>query len=200
MIRSPGSRNFGPGVEMFNMSMYYGDLVATSFFRAAESVLEEIVDEIDETTCIYTRKNYHAVCVSGREGRKRLKASLNRGETIPLHATATGKVLLAHFSERDLVGYIEDEGLKRYRKNTIFREKKLRAELDKVRERGYAAEYEEFEEMINAVAVPLFLSKTVNSALVVVAPVTSLNENNIEEVAALLAARAGDIQALLTRA
>ena len=59
-------------------------------------------------------------------------------------------------------------------------------------------EYEEYEELINAVAVPICLNNTVNSALVVIAPVISLNEQNVEEVASLLVTKAGEIQELLT--
>lgn len=197
VMRNPKSKNYCPGLEIFHLSQFNKDAIATNFFKAAEATLEEIVADIDETTCIYIRKNFHAYCVDGKEGRKRLKASLNKGETIPLHATATGKVILAHMGEGELTEYLAVEGLKRYQKKTIADEASLRAALAAVRKQGYATEFEEYEELINAVAVPLMLKGRVNSVLVVVGPVVNLNEDNIEQVAQLLMNKVEDIQSLL---
>lgn len=178
------------------MSQFNKDAIAVNFFKAAEETLEEIIAEIDETTCIYIRKNFHAYCVDGKEGSKRLKASLNKGETIPLHSTASGKVILAHFSKEELKEYMAQKGLKKYQKNTITDETTLNKALAKVREQGYATEYEEYEELINAVAVPLILKGRVNSVLVVVGPVVNLNRDNMEQVAQILKKKVEDIQNL----
>lgn len=197
VMRNPKSKNYSPGLEIFHLSQFNKDAIASNFFKAAEETLEEIVAEIDETTCIYIRKNFHAYCVDGKEGSKRIKASLNMGETIPLHATATGKVILAHLSEDELTEYLALEGLKRYQKKTIADEASLKKALAEVEKQGYATEFEEYEELINAVAVPLMLKGRANAVLVVVGPVLSLNENNIVQVAQLLIRKVEDIQSLL---
>lgn len=197
VIRNKETRQYRPGPEIFNISICK-DAIAVNYFGAVAGVLERIVGEINETTCVYVRKNFHAWCVEGREGNKRLKASLNRGETIPLHPTASGKALLAHFAPEEIKKYLEEVGLKRYQKNTITHEEKMQIELELIRRKGYAAEYEEYEELINAVAVPIDIKGKVNAVLVAIAPVVSLNEQNMEAVAHLLKERALEIRFLLT--
>ncbi len=66
------------------------------------------------------------------------------------HATATGKVLLA-FAERPL----PPGALKAYTTRTITERAALAAELERVRERGYAEAWGEREEDLHAVAAPV---------------------------------------------
>src|SRR5204863_7751143 len=67
------------------------------------------------------------------------------------HATATGKVLLA-FGRRAL----PPGPLKSYTKRTIAKRSELTAELDAVRERGYAYNFGEREDDLHAIAAPVW--------------------------------------------
>jgi DNA-binding IclR family transcriptional regulator len=191
------TKKYGPGPELFNISMSQKQ-IATNFFKEAEAIIEDIVKQLNETTCIYARKNHHALCVIGKESDKRLKASLNVGETIPLHATATGKVLLAYATEKEVEEYIEEEGLKRYQKNTLTNQQMFYQELKKIRAQGYATEFEEYEELINAVAVPIEIAGKVNAALVVIAPVISLNQQHLQQVVGVLKINSKKISEILS--
>lgn len=59
------------------------------------------------------------------------------GSRGPLHASSTGKSILAHFSEVEITGYI-DAGLVSYTTRTIVNPTDLRADLARTRERGFA--------------------------------------------------------------
>jgi DNA-binding IclR family transcriptional regulator len=74
---------------------------------------------------------------------------------MPLHCTATGKVLLA-FSEPALLEEVLARPLARLTPSTIVRPPVLREQIDRAREAGHALESEETAVGYCSVAVPLF--------------------------------------------
>jgi DNA-binding IclR family transcriptional regulator len=73
----------------------------------------------------------------------------------PVHATCTGKLLLAFASEATLDRAIA-VGLPRFSGATITDARSLRAELARVREAGFALDREEYMPGLAAVAAPIF--------------------------------------------
>lgn len=78
------------------------------------------------------------------------------GKHAPLHATASGKILLSTFSEASLDSYIKDTGLKRYTEKTIVQMNDLIDDLKKVRLRGYAIDDEECEAGLKCISYPIY--------------------------------------------
>jgi DNA-binding IclR family transcriptional regulator len=74
------------------------------------------------------------------------------GRTMPLHATASGKVLLSTLPERDIVR-ISNAGFAHFTPYTIVRLDLLLDELARVRKRGFATSFGEHQPGVNAVAV-----------------------------------------------
>jgi DNA-binding IclR family transcriptional regulator len=101
---------------------------------------------------------------------------LRVGEEMPLHATASGKVLLAH-QERGLL----DRELRpeRFTRFTLVEEDEIEAELERARSDGYALEVGEYYPDASAVAVPVrdSFGDTV-AALAVLGPRTELPSGN----------------------
>lgn len=75
-------------------------------------------------------------------------------EASPAHCTATGKAALAYQSENVLEKVLA-LGLKPLTPNTITEPSKLRAELEQIREKGYAIDDEELQPGIRCVAAPI---------------------------------------------
>lgn len=78
------------------------------------------------------------------------------GKHAPLHATASGKILLSTFTDAELDLYIKDSGLKRYTEYTICEQKKLTEELEKVKECGYGVDDEECELGLKCISYPIY--------------------------------------------
>jgi len=78
------------------------------------------------------------------------------GRRIPLTCTAAGKVFLAFMEGAKSEEIVRRVGLKQYLPNTITDSGGLAAELARVKQLGYAVEREEYEEMITAIAAPVF--------------------------------------------
>ncbi|MEV0379040.1 IclR family transcriptional regulator [Nonomuraea sp. NPDC050643] len=77
--------------------------------------------------------------------------TLQVGTYLPTHASALGKVLLAH----DPYGESPEPPLRPFTKSTIVALPALESELDQVRARGWAAEMEELTEGEVAIAAPI---------------------------------------------
>jgi DNA-binding IclR family transcriptional regulator len=76
------------------------------------------------------------------------------GQRTPLHATASGKMLLA-WTDAVTLRKVLDSELHRYTSHTVTKPALLAAELAKVREQGWACTTEELEIGLNAVAAPV---------------------------------------------
>jgi DNA-binding IclR family transcriptional regulator len=76
------------------------------------------------------------------------------GRTYPLHASATGKIILAQLTE-DRISEVLPETLEAYTRNTITSRDELLRELKEVRQQGYATIDNELEEGLFAVGCPV---------------------------------------------
>ncbi|GAA2096496.1 IclR family transcriptional regulator [Streptomyces albiaxialis] len=77
------------------------------------------------------------------------------GMPLPLHASAAGKVLLAHLPEKECAALLDSAGLPARTPRTVTDRRKLRGELNTVRKQGYATEYEEADEAVCSLAAPV---------------------------------------------
>ncbi len=73
---------------------------------------------------------------------------------MPLHCSASGKVLLASLPEREVMRLVR-RGLQQCTDRTLTRLEPLLEELVRVRRRGFATAFGEFEPTMNAVATPV---------------------------------------------
>jgi DNA-binding IclR family transcriptional regulator len=119
------------------------------------------------------------------------------GQRTPLHATASGKMLLACTDAVTLKEVLACE-LHRYTPQTVVEPTVLEAELAKVRERGWASTAEELEIGLNAVAAPISDGTgEVVAAVGVSGPSYRLTVESFPAVAAHLVEGAREISARL---
>ncbi len=80
---------------------------------------------------------------------------LHLGARLPVHATSTGRVLLAALPKGELTVWLKARNLPRLTTYTISSIAAFRAELDRVRSSDYCLAVEEHELGVHALAVPL---------------------------------------------
>jgi DNA-binding IclR family transcriptional regulator len=109
------------------------------------------------------------------------------GASIPLHAGASSKVLMAYLREEDWDLIIKKEGLKRYTSNTITNRNKLIAHLREVRKRGHALSDQEVDRDVRAIAAPIFngLGEAV-AGLSITGPVYRINKKKVGQLSRLV--------------
>jgi IclR family acetate operon transcriptional repressor len=82
-------------------------------------------------------------------------AEVPQGYVGNAHARASGKLLLALATDSVRETYLDRHPLKRLTPNTITSRRALEREFERIRERGYALDQEEFAEGLSCIAVPV---------------------------------------------
>jgi DNA-binding IclR family transcriptional regulator len=109
-----------------------------------------------------------------------LRMRANAGRRGPLHATASGKVLLAHAPASELLDRLLAAPLPPLTTTTITSPAVLRRELAEVRAQGYATCWQEREVGLCSAAVPLRdYTGTVVGSLAVAGPATRLTAGTL---------------------
>lgn len=115
------------------------------------------------------------------------------GRRTPIHATSAGKLFLAHMSP-DEVADVFAKSPRKYTPQTIVDPARLAAELEKVREQGYAVSFEEHEIGLVAVAAPIHdLKGRIIAAVTLSGPTFRINEETIPGLAEQLLAAGAKI-------
>jgi DNA-binding IclR family transcriptional regulator len=121
------------------------------------------------------------------------------GLRAPLHATASGKVLLASFGFEEL-GEALERPRQRFTARTITAPGALLADLNRVRDRGWAATSGELENGLNAVAVPVRgPGSRIAGTLSVSADADDLRPSDFQDIARILGHAADEIRDRLQR-
>lgn len=118
--------------------------------RESRVVCERLAAELDETVNVAIADQGQATNVMQVYGSAAVTARNWIGARTPLHATSSGKVLLAWSADE-----LTLDALTSYTPNTRTDLAKLADELAEVRERGWASTVEELEVGLNAVAAPI---------------------------------------------
>ena len=127
-----------------------------SLVREARPVLEALADQFKETVNLAVLRSNYAVNVDQAMGPSTLATYDWVGSLTPLHATSSGKVLLAALSADDRDRILKETGLPARTPRTITNRKELETELITVARDGYAVTQEEFEIGINSMSVPVY--------------------------------------------
>ncbi|MFD0490378.1 IclR family transcriptional regulator [Saccharopolyspora erythraea] len=123
--------------------------------RLGRPFCDSLAAELGETVNIAIRDNDVAINISQARGTASVTAHNWVGQRTPLHATSSGKVLLAHAppeDQDDLLG----EPLERYTTRTVTDAAELRKDFEAIVRDGYATSYEELELGLNAAAVAVY--------------------------------------------
>ncbi|OGO45219.1 MAG: hypothetical protein A2W34_00930 [Chloroflexi bacterium RBG_16_64_32] len=144
--------------------------------------LERLRDEFGETVHLTILDGNEVVYLEKLAGLHPIGFMSSRvGNRSPAHCTGVGKALLAYLSDEQLAQRYPDGRLKRYTEQTITDFEELRAELARVRKRGYAVDLEEHELGVKCVAAPTFDHKEIAAAVSVSGPVDRMDHHIVSE-------------------
>ena len=127
-----------------------------SLVHEARSVLEALAEDFKETVNLAVLRSNYAVNVDQAMGPSTLATYDWVGSLTPLHATSSGKVLLAALDADERGRILKETGLDARTARTITSRQELDAQLLDAAAKGYAVVREEFEIGLNAVAVPVY--------------------------------------------
>lgn len=153
----PGSRprTFQLGIRLFSLGSAvlkrFGDVRG-----AALPSLERLHEQTRQTVFLIVRRGFEAVCIERIDGEFVQVMILAIGGSLPLHAGAATRSILA-FMDRDFwERFVSSAPLARFTDRTPTTRKELFAELERVRKQGYAVSDEDVIPGIASIGAPIF--------------------------------------------
>ncbi len=163
--REPAGRAYAVGSRLASLGLRIltNDRVATE----RRAILRRLVADVRETCNLAMLSKGEVVYLDRVEADWALRLHLSPGSTVPMHCSASGKLLLAFrpAAERDrLVATIP---LTRHTERTITDRALMQKELDRIVAAGYSLDDEEYILGVACVAVPVRVSGEVVAAVAV---------------------------------
>jgi len=181
LLREPDAKRYVPGERLVALA---GNVLLNSPWRSARrAILEELVETLGET-CNLTVPNGHYVMYLERvEASWPLRINFHAGSKVPLYASASGKLFLAHTSKRVRDRLLTSAPLIALTRNTLTSLSALEAEFTSIRRLGYAVDNEEYLAGICCIAVPVMNDvEKVVAAVSVHGPTTRMNPADVGDL------------------
>jgi IclR family transcriptional regulator, pca regulon regulatory protein len=137
------------------LELGYAFLSSLTLPEVAEPHLERLVSEVHESSSVSLLDGDDIVYVARVPTSRIMRVSINVGTRFPAYATSMGRVLLAGMDPPELDAFLERAELRPLSRRTITSERRLRAELDRVRGQGWAIVDQELEEGLRSMAAPI---------------------------------------------
>jgi len=141
-------------LKLFNVgsrALDHLDLLAV-----ARPIAEELAEALGETVHMGVLEGHSAVYVLKIESRHTIRMFSRVGRRIPLYCTAIGKLLLASARDEDREAALQGVRLLAHTRKTLCTRAALQAELERIREQGFALDDEEHEDGIHCIGAPVF--------------------------------------------
>jgi DNA-binding IclR family transcriptional regulator len=163
--------------------------------RQSRPACERLAADLGETVNVAILDDNRAINITQVRGAAAVASYNWVGQQTPLHATSSGKVLLA-FAPAGVRESVLAAAPERFTPASITDPAALEAELDRVRAGGWGSTVEEYEVGLNAVAAPIRgADGSVVAALSVSGPAYRLAAGAFPEVAPRVIAAADEVSA-----
>ncbi|WP_187431064.1 Transcriptional repressor IclR [Roseobacter fucihabitans] len=194
--RDIDGRSYGPGPRLRKLSL---NTVSSQRLRTVRlAILRSVAEKIGETCNIATPDREGMVYLDRVETHWPLRIQMPIGTQVPFYCTASGKMYLSSLRPAYFDRYLATALLERQTPGTITDKSKLKAEIEKIRKRGYATDDEEFMEGMTALAVPIFDDrKRVVSTLSVHSPLQRRDLADLKKDVDTLKAAARELTTLI---
>lgn len=177
-VAERGAYRLGLGI----LRMAYPVSTRFDLARDGQAVCDALTEATQETSNIAILDQGHAVTITQTSGQQMVGvAGQYVGQRVPLHATSTGKLLLAHAPD-EVWHQLISRPLQRYTPATQLDVNELADELATIRQQGWSCAIGEWEEGINALAVPVWdTTQHLVAAVSVTAPDFRMPESRFEK-------------------
>ena len=192
LLQHGETRSYSAGLrlfELYNIAVNHLDPLLE-----AQPELAQLSAMFDETVHMAVIDEGEVVYVAKEESRRAVRMFSALGKRAPAYCTGVGKALLAFADEDEQAALLKRGHLTRYTPTTITSAADLRAELARIRERGYSIDNGEHEAEIRCVAGPVYdATGKVAAAISLTMPASRFKAEAIPEFAKHVVACAGRI-------
>jgi IclR family acetate operon transcriptional repressor len=190
--RDPKEGKYSLGVKLFELGSRA--IAGFQLRERAEPVLRRLVEQTRETAHVCILDGSQMVSIVNVEGPWTMRSPSTVGHRSPLHCTSVGKAVIAFLPADVLDKLIDELVLKPFTPRTLVTRASLKADLARVRDRGFAVDDEEIEQGLRCVGAPIRNhTGLVVAAISVAGPAFRLTNERLSETARTVMAAARDL-------
>ena len=148
--------------------------------KIAGPIMKALADETDEVIGLGVLSGDQIVLLEiVINTEKIIKINVNPGDTLPLNATASGKVILAFLHESQRRTLLKKVGLTSLTTKTITSIEDIEDQLQQVKQSGYATAVDEWGYGLSTIAAPIWNEKNeVIATLTIMVPTARMSRRN----------------------
>ena len=145
-------------------------LQRNALFQATEGEVATLAADTDEVAVLLEEERGKTVILRQHAGDRSLDIGSYPGMELPIHTHVSGKIFLAHMSPERRESVLDRHGLPPVTDRTLTDRAALDAELEAIRDRGHAFDWDEHVVGMGGVGVPIFVDGDLEGALAVTGP------------------------------
>ena len=175
----------GNGYQLGYQLIHWGTLAQNSIalHERAMPILHELSEKTGETSVLSIRDGFSAVWLDQVESRQPVRWAKRVGMRVMLHAGASSKVLWAFLPDDEIEEILANIELVQLQPNTIADRDKMRSELKRIRQQGYATSHEETDKGALGVAAPVFdYSGRLAAGIGIIAPINRMPPEEMQRI------------------
>ena len=206
VLRENGYILFDPNRKTYRLGfkfLYLGNIVLNrmGFRSQARGYLKQLVELTGETAELSTRLKDQLILIEQVEGPDAVRLFSRIGSAYPyFHATAPGKVYLAHVDRNKLRSVMTRMGLPKITEHTITQLDVLERELKTVAQRGFASDTEEMRAGVCRIAAPVYdKAGKVVACLGIAAPSFRIHKGDYDRIGNLVKRQSQELSADLKK-
>ncbi len=179
--QDPTTRWYAAGPALINIGL---SVVRGMDIRGqALPFMQQLSQDVGETVHLAILQGRDILFLESIESEKVIRVSSRIGVYLPAYATAAGKVLLAELPLERLHELYPESELPSLTLHTPLTRADLESELQRVREHGYATNFEESEQDLSAVAAAVRdRHGQAKASITVSAPASRMNEEQVGRI------------------
>lgn len=190
-------RTYRLGPALFEIGSAY--ISSTDLIADGQAIVSEVARASDETVHLAVLDGADVLYVAKEEGTRTIRMVSAVGKRFPAHGTGVGKILLASLDDSALAERFPDgRPLVALTPQTITDPGALRTELEAIRSRGYAFDYEESTPGLSCVAAPVYgAAGRIVAGMSISVPSARFSPARRDELLALLLSQVKRLSAIL---
>jgi len=124
---------------------------------AADGPMRTLHEKYNENVLIGFPRNARVVFLKYISSNHVMRINIEPEPYYPMHVTAAGRVILAHYPDKEINAYLKTATIEKLTPKTVTSKKVLLKLLKDIRESGYAFNPGEFQEDVMALAAPIIV-------------------------------------------
>lgn len=188
----PASQEWSIGPSAFRLGSAF--LRRSNVTERARPAMRRLMEMTNETSNLGIEKSDTVMFISQVETHESIRAFFPPGTQSPMHASGIGKALLSCYSAERLDRLLRLGPLDRFTPQTITDHAALKAEMQTIRDTGFAFDNEEKAVGMRCIAAPILnLHGEAVAGISISGPVHRITPDRIEPIGAMVLTAARDV-------